>query len=355
VTADVAERRDEAALLVAAAGGDEQAFRSLTDPHARRLHLHCYRMLGSMDDADDALQETLLRAWQGLGRYEPRSPLAGWLHTIATNVCLTAIARRRRRPEVPVPQGGEAVWGDKLLHLQPYPDHLLGERSTASPDPEARYTQRETVQLAFITAMQLLPPRQRAVLILRDVLSWSARETAAALGDSVAAVNSALQRARASLERARNVAARSHAPSGGDERVALERFMAAWDAVDIDGIVRLLKDDALMTMPPVPAYVSGATAIGEFFATVPAGGRLDEIRLVPTSANRQPALAAYLPEPAGGVLRAYGVMVFSLDGDAISGIVGFADVALLDRFGLPRELPAEGPVPRPAPPPRIGA
>jgi RNA polymerase sigma-70 factor (ECF subfamily) len=131
--------------------------------------------------------------------------------------------------------------------------------------------------------------------------------------------------------------------------------MAAWDAVDIDGIVRLLKDDALMTMPPVPAYVSGAAAIGEFFATVPAGGRLDEIRLVPTSANRQPALAAYLPEPAGGVLRAYGVMVFSLDGDAISGIVGFADVALLDRFGLPRELPAEGPVPRPAPPPRIGA
>ena len=340
VTAETSARPGKDALLVAAAAGDEQAFRSLTEPHRRALHLHCYRMLASLHDADDALQETLLRAWRALGRFEPRSAPSAWLHAIATNVCLTALARRGRRRELPAADVGEAVWEDRLLHLQPYPDRLLDELEPASTDPEARYVLRETVELAFVTAIQLLPPKQRAVLILRDVLGWSAKETAEALEDSVAAVNSALQRARGSLDRVQRLGAATHAPAGDAQvRALLDRFMEAWDAVDIDAIVKLLTRDALMTMPPVPTYVLGARAIGEFFATVPAEGRLDEIRLVPTAANRQPALAAYVRGP-DGVHRAYGVMVFACDGDAISGIVGFADASLFERFGLPLELGA---------------
>ena len=312
--------------LRAAAAGDEEAFRLLVEPHRGALHLHCYRMLGSVHDADDALQETLLRAWRSLGGYEPHAPLGAWLQAIATNVCLTALASRRRRPEVPL--GGDA-WDERLLHVQPYPDRLLDEVET-----------RETVELAFVTAAQLLPPKQRAVLILRDVLDWSAKETAEALGDSVAAVNSALQRARAGLARARLRGAPSHSPPPGeDERALLRRFMAAWDAVDVDGIVSLLAREATMTMPPEPLFVAGAEAIGNFFRTVPLDGRLDRIRLRPTAANRQPALAAYAWDDDTRTHRAYGVMVFALEGDVVAGIIGFADASLFARFGLPAELP----------------
>jgi len=325
-------------LLAAAAGGDEQAFAELTEPHRRPVHLHCYRMLGSLHDADDAMQETLLRAWRALDRFEPRSSFGAWLHAIATNVCLTALDRRRRRLDVPTPDVGETVWSQELLHLQPYPDRLLAELDHTAT-PEARYELRESVALAFVTAIQLLPPKQRAMLILRDVLGWSAKEAAEALGDTVAASNSALQRARTTLERARSLGAPTHAPRNTEsERALLQRFMDAWDAVDVDGLVRLLADDALLTMPPVPTYVQGAAAIGEFFATVPANGRLDEIRLVPTAANGQPALTAYMRCP-DGVDRGYGVMVFAQRDDAISGIVGFADASLFERFGLPTELP----------------
>src|SRR2546425_10631198 len=274
---------------------DEQAFALLIEPHRRALHLHCYRMLGSLHDADDALQETMLRAWKGSDRYEPRAQLGAWLHTIATNVCLTAIARRRSHPI--------ATSGD-LEHLQPYPDRLLDD-----------LVLRETVELAFITAIQLLPPKQRAVLILRDVLGWSARETAQSLGDSVAAVNSALQRARSSIDTKRRQAS---APIE-QERVLLRRFMTAWDAVDIDALVSLLTEDAVMTMPPERMRGAGARAIGDFFGSVPGGGRLDEIRLVPTSANRQPALAAY-SRGADGTHRPYGLMVLQIEADSISGI-----------------------------------
>lgn len=345
VTAEASARSGDDALLVAAASGDEQAFRLLTEPHRRELHLHCYRMLGSAHDADDALQETLLRAWRSLDRLEPRARLGAWLHTIATNVCLTAIDRRRRRREIPAAEAGEAAWSAELMHLNPYPDRLLDELEAATPGPEARYALRESVELAFVTAVQLLPPKQRAVLILRDVLGWSAKETAAALADSVAAVNSALQRARANLDRARSLGTPAHGSAGDEsDRLLLRRFMEAWDAVDIDGIVKLLAHDALMTMPPVPMYVRGAEAIGHFFATVPMEGRLDEIRLVPTAANRQPALAAYVRDPADGAYRAYGVMVFALERDAVAGIVGFADTSLFSRFGLPAEFaPAGGP------------
>jgi len=323
-------------LLAAAAAGDERAFAELTLPHQRALHLHCYRMLGSCHDADDALQETLLRAWRGLGRYELRSPLAAWLQTIATNVCLTAIARRRRRRDLP--GGGAIAWSEELVHLQPYPDRLLAEEEAGAAGPEARYELRETVELAFVAAVQLLPPRQRAVLLLRDVLGWSAAETAQALETTVASVNSALQRARTALDRARELGTPAHEPPAPEHAGLLRRFMAAWDAVDVDGLVRLLADDALMTMPPEPMYVRGAEAVGRFFATVPQGGRLDEIRLVPTGANGQPALAAYVLDAAAGTYRAYGVMVFALRRDRIAGIVGFADPSVFDAFGLPGEL-----------------
>jgi RNA polymerase sigma-70 factor (ECF subfamily) len=253
---------------------DEQAFELLIGPHRRGLHLHCYRMLGSLHDADDALQETMLRAWKGFGRYEPREQIGAWLHTIATNVCLTAIARRRSRP---------AEAAADLEYLQPYPDRLLDDLVT-----------RETVELAFITAIQLLPPTQRAVLILRDVLGWSAKETAEALGSSVGAVTSALQRARTGINEPR----RTHAPSK-KEGALVKRFMAAWNRVDVDGLVALLTDDAAMTMPPERMRIAGARAIGDFFGSVPQEGRLDEIRLIPTSVNRQPALAAYAPGEDG--------------------------------------------------------
>jgi RNA polymerase sigma-70 factor (TIGR02960 family) len=315
--------------LQAAAGGDEKAFRLLLDPHRGALHLHCYRMLGSVHDADDALQETLLRAWRSLDRYEPSGSFAAWLYAIATNVCLSALAGRRRRPEVPVADTDEDAWTERLLHVQPYPDRLLDALE-----------RRETVELAFVTAAQLLPPKQRAVLILRDVLDWSAKETADALGDSVAAVNSALQRARRGLSRARSAGAPEHAPASATaERALLRRFMAAWDAVDIEGIVSLLARDATMTMPPEPFFVRGAAAIGDFFATVPCDGQLGLIRLLPAAANRQPALAAYAWDAERRSHRAYGIMVFALRSEVVAGIVGFADASLFERFGLPPNQP----------------
>jgi RNA polymerase sigma-70 factor (ECF subfamily) len=292
---------------------DEQGFALLIEPHRRALHVHCYRMLGSLHDADDALQETMLRAWRGSDRYEPRAQLATWLHAIATNVCLTALARNRSQP---------AELMEDLDHLQPYPDRLLDD-----------LVQRETIELAFITAIQLLPPKQRAVLILRDVLGWSAKEVADALEDSVGAVTSALQRARKSLQNAHE---RASSP-GEQERALVTRFMAAWDAVDIDALVSLLAEEAAMTMPPERMRIAGAQAIGDFFATVPQQGRLAEIRLLPTAANRQPALAAYALAP-DGTYRPYGLMVLTIDDELISGIVGFPDPSLFEQCGLPFEL-----------------
>ena len=289
---------------------DGQAFALLIEPHRRALHLHCYRMLGSLHDADDALQETLLRAWKGSGRYEPRAKLSGWLHTIATNVCLTAIARRPSQP----------VEVEDLDRLQPFPDRLLDDLVT-----------RETVELAFITAIQLLPAKQRAVLILRDVLGWSAKEVAEALGDSVGAVTSALQRARRGVEGARRPALPEP-----EQQALVERFIAAWNAVDIDGLVALLTEDAVMTMPPERMRVAGARAIGHFFATVPQQGRLDEILLLQTATNRQPALAAYARHD-DGTHRPYGLMVLQLE-PPISTIFGFPDPWLFDQCGLPHEL-----------------
>lgn len=319
---------DEGALLAAARSGDERAFERLLEPHRRVLHLHCYRLLGSLHDADDALQETSLRAWRGLGGFVPRAPFRAWLYRIATNVCLRAVERRARTPEALDPAEAQIA-----AYLQPYPDRLLPTDLAAE--------QRESVGLAFVSVMQLLPPRQRASLVLHDVLGWTAKEVADLLGGSVASVNSALQRARERLERERGAGrlAREHVPASAQAEARVVRdFVAAWEAVDVDGIVRLLSQDAVMSMPPDPMRVVGTTAIGDFFRTVPAGGALERIRLVPTRANRQPAVAAYLQDDAGA-FEAYGVMVFALEGEAVTSITGFAGYPeLFPELGLPLRL-----------------
>jgi RNA polymerase sigma-70 factor (TIGR02960 family) len=307
-------------------GRDEAGFRQLAERHERELHLHCYRMLGSLDEADDALQETLLRAWRFRGGFEGRSSLRAWLYRIATNVCLTIEAGRRARA---IPQS----W-DEMIQ-SPYPDRLLDELTDDAVSPDARSDLRESVRLAFLTALQHLSPRQRAVLILRDVLGFSAAETAACLDTTRASVTSALQRARATLA---SRPAPPPAPSNEIERELVRRFVSAWDAVDVDGLVALLAEDVVMAMPPFPEIYRGRAALREFFSTVPAGGHLDEIRLVETRANRQPALAAYFRDPEDGVFRGYGVMVFDLDGPAIASIGGFAFAELMPVFGLPSEL-----------------
>jgi RNA polymerase sigma-70 factor (ECF subfamily) len=323
-------RRGEQALLAAAQHGDEQAFVGLTSPHRRALHIHCYRMLGSLYDADDALQETLLRAWKGLPRFEPRAPLSAWLFRIATNVALRMI-EQRREPGAPVD-----------AHLQPYPDRLLDDLPTPHPGPEELTSTREGVGLAFVAAMQLLPPKQRAVLVLRDALDWPAREVAELLEDTVPAVNSALQRARERIGREQEAGtlARLHAPaSAAIEASVMRSFQEAWAAVDVERMVALLTDDAILTMPPIDVCIEGATAVGEFFATEPLGGHLERIALVPTRASGQPGFACYADEHDRGEHEAYGVMVFALCGDKIAGITGFPeDTELFEQLGAPLVL-----------------
>jgi RNA polymerase sigma-70 factor (ECF subfamily) len=319
--------------LAAAQSGDEQAFVRLTAAHRQPLHRHCYRILGSLHDADDALQETMLRAWRGIDRFQPRAPLASWLYRIATNVCLRLLEQRGRGPAPAVD-----------AHLEPYPDVLLDEMASPGARPEETVEEREQIGLAFVTAMQLLPPKQRVTVVLRDVLDWSAREVADLLDDTVPAVNSALQRGRDRLQRERHERgfARTHAPANaGEEARVMRRFQEAWAAVDIDGIVALLADDALLTMPPEAQRFEGSAQIGTFFATAPLGGRLDRIQVVPTRANGQPTLAAYADEQGRGVFEPYGVMVFAIRGDRIDGITGFArQPALFVRLGVPTQLTA---------------
>jgi RNA polymerase sigma-70 factor (ECF subfamily) len=317
-------------VLLAAQAGDEQAFVALTSPHRRALHVHCYRMLGSLHDADDALQETLLRAWKGLPRFEPRAPLSAWLYRIATNVSLRLI-EQRRDPTAPAD-----------AHLQPYPDRFLDELPTTNSGPHEQTTMREGVGLAFVAAMQLLPPKQRAVLVLRDALDWPARAVAELLDDTVPAVNSALQRARERIDREQRAGtlARLHAPaSPAVEASVMRSFQEAWDAVDVERIVALLTDDAVLTMPPIDVRIESAAAVGEFFATEPLGGHIERIALVPTRASGQPGFACYADERASGEHNAYGVMVFALRGDRIAGITGFPqDTELFEQLGAPPAL-----------------
>jgi RNA polymerase sigma-70 factor (ECF subfamily) len=325
-------------LLARARAGDEDAFGILVAPHLRELHVHCYRMLGSIHDAEDVLQEVLVRAWRHLGAFDGRGSMRGWLYRIATNRCLTARSRAAAVPGPalsPAPPSPNAL-DVEVTALAPYPDEWL--RELAGPgDPAVGYEVRESIQLAFLAVIQLLPPRQRAVLLLRDVLGFSAAETAQILQASPAAVNSALQRARATLEhhRASGRLRPAEAPAPGAERALADRFTAAWHACDIPALVSVLAEDCLLTMPPAPLAYRGREAIGRFFATVPAGGDLSAIRMVPTQANGQPAVAAFIRD--GTTARAYGIMVLTVQAGLIGEITGFADPSLFPLFGLPQQ------------------
>jgi RNA polymerase sigma-70 factor (ECF subfamily) len=326
-----------AELLQRARAGDRDAFTALVEPHRGELQVHCYRMLGSLQDAEDALQETLLAAWLGLDGFEGRSSVRTWLYRIATNRCLNHLRSSGRRPAntapLPVPAPEPSRLGE-VLWLQPYPDVLLDGLSDQAPGPEARYESREAVSLAFVTAVQLLPPNQRAVLLLRDVLGYRAAEAAELLGLTVDAVTSALKRARATMDAARRPGPPPPAPGTSQERRLLDRFVAAFTDHDIDALVALMTDDAWVRMPPLPFEYRGTAAVRRLFTAVHAHWKQSD-RLVPVRANGQPAWGAYAPDPATGILHVTGVYVIGLAGDRICELTRF-ETTLAPYLGLPR-------------------
>ncbi len=330
--------------LAAARAGDHREFSGLTEPYRHELQLHCYRILGSLQDAEDIVQETLLRAWRRLDTYEGRAPLRAWLYKIATNACFDALDKRPRRvvpaaqyapadPRQPfAPPITEPIW------LEPYPDDLIDEPETG---PEARYSLRESVSLAFLAALQSLPPRQRAVLILCDVLDWRASEAAQLLEITVSAVSSALHRARVTLQqryhaRGREVVAGTP-PDDDHLRSLLERYVQAWEAADVDGLVNLLREDATLSMPPLPTWYAGREAIiTAAQAMIFAGEARGRWLMQSIHANRQPACAVYQRDEAG-VYHAFGISVLTVEQDRVADIITFLDPALFPRFGLPVE------------------
>jgi len=330
-------------LITRARAGDGDAFRELTEPYRRELQVHCYRMLGSFQDAEDALQDTLLTAWRGLGGFEGRASIRSWLYRIATNRCLDALRSASRRPakewdipgyEPPEPTRlGEVVW------LQPFPDALLEGAIDAPLGPEARYEQTEAVSLAFVTALQVLPPRQVAVLILRDVLGFHANEVADMLDSTVDSVNSALKRARASLQRRQPPTGEREAapaPDSPSEDAIVAKFVRAYESADLDAVVALLTDDVFISMPPIPFEYEGRDVGARFFASIFRSGR--RFDLVPTRANGQPAFGAYLRAPTG-IRHGTGLYVLTLTGDRICALTRF-DNSVFPWFGLPRSLPS---------------
>jgi RNA polymerase sigma-70 factor, ECF subfamily len=334
----------EPELLDAARGGDEQAFRHLVERHRRDLHAHCYRMLGSLHDAEDALQDALLRAWRGLPRFEGRSSAGSWLYRIATNACLDAIARRPKRV-LPIDYGPPAQAGQdggdplgETLWVEPYPDGQVGlDDGYASPD--ARYERREAVELAFIAALQHLPARQRAVLILRDVLGFAAKEVAEMLDSTPTSVNSALQRARRTLdERLPDTSQQATLRALGDDgvRELVERFTSAFERDDVDAIVALLSEDAKFAMPPYARWYRGREAIADSWL-MPAGPPAG-LRYVATRANAQPALATYRLDPETGRFAPIALDVLTLRGRSIAEVFAFRTPGVFARFGVPAEL-----------------
>jgi RNA polymerase sigma-70 factor, ECF subfamily len=329
-----------AELIERARSGDEGAFEQLVGPYRGEVQLHCYRFLGSLADAEDALQETLAAAWRGLAGFEGRASFRTWLYRIATNRCLNALraARRHRVSDLPpldvaAPEPtrrGEAVW------LGPYPDVLLADLPDTAAGPEARYEAREAVSLAFITALQLLPPRQRAALILCDVLDFPARQAAEMLDTTEQSVASALKRARATLAREApkpDQPAAAHSPA---EQELLGRLVQAFENSDVRALVALMTDDVWVRMPPLPLEYQGRELAARFFGTIAfRGGR--RYRLVPTRANGQPAFGVYLLDPLTGVPHAFGLFVITLAGDRVSAVTRF-DSGIFGKFGLPRTL-----------------
>jgi RNA polymerase sigma-70 factor (ECF subfamily) len=329
---------EEQALLEAAQGGDEGAFQRLIEPRRSELHAHCYRMLGSVHDAEDALQEAMLRAWRGIGRFEGRSSLRSWLYTIATNTCLNAIEKRPKRV-VPVDYGPPADphdgVGEPLVEsvwIEPYPDEIIGlEDGYAAP--EARYEQREAVELAFIAALQLLPPNQRAALVLREVLGFSAEETAAALDTSVASVNSALQRARKTVEeRTPEQSQQQTLRTLGDDgvREVVDRYVDAWQARDIEGVVAMLADDASFSMPPMSRWYRGSEDLRVWLTNSPLSGEW-KWKPLATTANGQPTLAFYSWDDEQGAFVPFALNVLTIGPDKrISDVVAFIERDIQD-------------------------
>jgi RNA polymerase sigma-70 factor (ECF subfamily) len=305
---------DQRLLLAAAQAGDERAFRQLVEPYRHALEVHCYRMLGSVQDSEDLVQETLLRAWRALERFEPRVQFQTWLYRIATNACLDELERRPRRPEP----------------VDPFPDRPTAATSSPTYDPAARYAIREGMELALLRAIQQLPGRQRAALIFRDVLGWTAPEVAELLESTVASVNSALQRARATIEH--ELPEPTRPTAGAAERELLNRYVAAFEQADMDGLVALLREDATLRMPPQPT-LAGGVEIARFFLETVAQGDLTRIRHRPTAANGRPAVTIEL-QAEDGTWTPEGIAVLEIEEDRIVGIDAFLDPALLPRFGV---------------------
>jgi RNA polymerase sigma-70 factor (ECF subfamily) len=327
-------------LLARARAGDGEAFAGLVEPYRRELQVHCYRILGSVADAEDALQDTLLAAWQGLAQFEGRASFRTWLYRVATSRCLDTLRSVARRHPIssPPPEGDppEPARLGEVLWLEPYPDVLFEGLADNAPGPEARYEARESISLAFIKALQLLPPRQRAALILRDVLGYHAREVAAVLDASEESVTSALKRARAALHhRYPPPGQREPPPPPGSaaEQHLVERLTRAFETADVAGIITLLTEDAWLTMPPLE--YQGRELAARFFTAVLRGRTR---RLIATRANGQPAFGLYARDPQTGVCHALGLLVLTLTGSQICAMTRF-DNSVLPRFGLPRTLP----------------
>jgi RNA polymerase sigma-70 factor (ECF subfamily) len=342
---------DGDAIVAAARAGDESAFAALAERHRGELRVHCYRMLGSLDESEDLVQETFLRAWKNIRGFEGRSSFRAWLYRIATNACLDALGQRARRvlphqvappsdPRYPQPPRTGIEW------LQPLPDRLWEPVAPRDDEPDAAVVTRETIELAFLAAIQHLAPRPRAVLILRDVLGWPAKQTAATLDASVASVNSALLRARAVLREHLPQRRLEWAPSAvptEQERAVLRRYMDAVERADLAAVAGLLADEVRTTMPPFPVWFQGRDAViaalaASWDAESPAyAGRF---RMVPAGANRQPAAAAYVRGPGDPAYRAFAIAVLRIEGDRIAEITAFHDPGLFPAFALPTVLPA---------------
>ena len=329
-------------LISRARAGDGEAFQALTEPHRRELQVHCYRMLGSFQDAEDALQDTLLAAWRGLGGFDGRAAIRTWLYRIATNRCLSTLRSASRRPakewDLPGVKPPEPTRLGEVVWLEPYPDALLEGAINVPLGPEARYEQTESISLAFVTGLQVLPPRQLAVLVLRDVLGFHANEVADMLDTTVESVKSALKRARAGLQRRRVTAAdREPAPAAESsaEDAIVAKFVSAYQSADIDALVALLTDDVFMSMPPLPLEYQGRDVVAHFCASMFGAGR--RFDFVPTRANGQPALGMYLRAPTG-VRHGTGLFVLTITGDRICAMTRFEN-SVLPSFGLPRSLP----------------
>lgn len=326
-------------LIAEARAGSEDAFRRLVESHSRELRVHCYRILGSTHDAEDALQETLLAAWRGLDQFEERASLRTWLYRVATNRCLNALRAASRRapagwglPEIDQPEAtslGEVVW------IEPFPDVLIDRKA----GPDERFEAAEAISLAYITALQLLPPRQRAVLILRDVLDFKAAEVAEMLDVTEESATSALKRARATLDRHKKARPFNHGkPLDLAEQEAVKQFTAAYEAGDVEALVAMMTDDIWLRMPPMPFEYHGRELVGRFLTPI-AAWQGSGTRLIPTRANGQPAFAVYVPDPNAEILHASGLLVLGLAGNRVAELTRF-DTAVLDSFGLPRRIPA---------------